>query len=181
MAEFKRLSANEINKRMAQIKAELDIVVPTELHMVQQSYSTLIFSSGERRGQVRTYQEAVQYRKEIAQKYNQPYRQYTQKEYVAGLEGLTKVVEKYRTVSTAMQTYRDGARQLIAEYNEQTGAEIDVDTIPFDTLKEVLDKATEAVGKRSKDRNDSPKLFKYMHQYFAEEGVRNIGEPPRVD
>lgn len=179
MAEY--FSASKINRMMKAIKTELDIVVPTDLHTVQQTYSRIIHSSGERRGEVRTYGETVEYLKSYATKYHQPYREFTVQQYQKQMRELSNLVRPYSSAEIAQDTYRDGARQLIEAYNEATGGNIDIDTLDFATLKKVIDEATEAMGKRDKDRSDSPKLFKYMHQYFAEEGVRNIGETPQVD
>lgn len=168
-------SASKINRLMKQIKEELDIEVPTERHFIQQSYSTLIVSSGQNRGQVRTFAEAVEFRQRTARKFGQPYRPYTRQEYQADMRSLNRRIKGYQSVDDARQTYRENARQLIEEYNSYTDGSIDYLTIDFDILKQVIDRATEAMGKRDKDRSDSPKLFRLMHEYFEELGVRNAG------
>ena len=175
------LSASKINRLMDRLKTELDIQLPTELHTVQQTYSEIMESKGVNRGRVRTYQETVDYLKANAEKLGQPYRPLTTQKYGEMVRDLNTRLEGYLSVPEAEKTYRNGAEQLIRDYNEKTGAKIDVKTIDFQTLKDVIDKATESMGKRAKERNDSPKLFRYMHQYFAEFGVDDIGEAPPED
>lgn len=174
-------SAKQINEAMQKIHDELDIEFITERHYIQQTYSDIIRPYTETRaGTVRTYGEAVAARKAHAEKYGQKYVEYTQSEYRSRLHSLSKTLGDI-SVSGAEQSYREKAAQLLESYNDYTGGTVNVFEIDFQTLKSIIDRATEDTGKRSKDRNDSPKLFRNMHHYFEEEGFRNHGEVSEDD
>ena len=169
-------SAKAINLAMEELKRELDIITPTERHNIQQRYSDIIVDySKADAGRVKTYTEVVKERQAFAQKHGQEYREYTQKEYKQQLRKLVKELGDV-SVSGAQQDYRDRVRNLIDAYNDYTGSTIDIDTIPFEDLKEVVDAATQEMGKRSKDRTDSPKMFTIMSHYFRELGYRGYSD-----
>lgn len=173
----KYLSATAINRVMNEIRQQLDIRTPTDLHMVQEAHSDIIIPYGEQgAGTVLTYGQAKARREGFQHKYGQEKYEYTLQMYRAKLRSLNRVIGVRSTVEGARQHYIDGARQLIKDYNEWSGGEINIDQLDFITLKSVVDKATEQMPKREK--GDSPKLFRYMHQYFDEEGLRNIGTIP---
>lgn len=171
------LSATAINRAMKEVKQQLDIRTPTDLHMVQAAHSDIIIPYGEKgAGTVLTYGQAKARREEFQHKYGQEKYEYTEKMYRATLRSLNRVIGVRSTVEGARQHYIDGARELINNYNAWAGGEINIDQLDFQTLKRVLDKATEQMPKREK--GDSPKLFRYMHQYFEEEGLRTHGTIP---
>lgn len=169
-------SAKSINQIMNDIKEELDIVTPTERHMIQQTFSDIIIPYGERgSGTVLTYGQAVSRKKTFAAKYGQEYQEYTQQQYQKDVRNLVKAIGEKNSVEGAKQAYIDGARELIDNYNEWSGGTIDIDSLDFEILKDVINKASDEMGARSKDRNDSAKLFMYMRKYFEEYGIRAAG------
>ena len=172
---MKILSAKTINIAMKNIERELDITTTTQKHMVQEAFSDIIIPYGEKgAGTVLTYGKAKARREMFAKKYGQNVSNYTLSQYRKSIAGLSRILENKLTVEQAKSHYIEGAIELIEQYNIEYGAGILLDYIDFDTLKDILNKATKAMGKREK--GDSPKLFRYMHQYFEEAGLRNIGE-----
>lgn len=171
------LSATAINRAMKEVKQQLDIRTPTDLHMVQAAHSDIIIPYGEQgAGTVLTYGQAKARVESFQQKYGQGSYNYTKAQYNRQLRSLNRVIGARSTVEGARSSYIDNARELINNYNAWSGGEINIDNLDFQALKRVLDKATEQMPKREK--GDSPKLFRYMHQYFEEEGLRTHGTIP---
>ena len=174
-----RYSAKQINTALEEIHKELDITFATEYHYVQQTFSELIVPYNKpNAGTVRTYGQVVKYLQDNAEKYGQKYQTYTQQEYNKQMSKLSSQIGQSITVQGAEHQYRQGAEQLLDDYNKWSGGSVNLWEIDFQTLKRIIDQATEDTGKRSKDRNDSPKLFRNMHHYFEEEGFRTHGDIP---
>lgn len=156
---------------MDEIERATGLTPATHRAGFKQTFSTLINSSGN----VRTYTQAKQSRIDTAKKFNQPYVEYTREEYNKSLKELREAIGNRDTAVGEENYFREQVRGLMDAYNKETGASLDVDTLPFEDLKNAVDYATEEVGKRAKDRNDSPHMFYYMREYFKDQGYRNIG------
>lgn len=170
------ISAKQINQAIKKIESELGVRPVTKYHMVQGTYSTIIndYTTGSKSGTIRTYGEAVKFRKENALKANQPYVEYTEKEYKQDLKNLYHRIEARLTVEGEEYNYRTKVQALFDGFNSYENESIDIWNMPFDQLKRIVDymDEREMEERARKSKIDSPTKYEFIKEALENEGLR---------